>query len=638
MHKILSLALIIFFALSCKAQPRTLHTNSQKAIKMYDDAGTYLDRRQYENAEKVLKAIVSTEPKFIEAYLMLGDVYYYWGKFDESIKANKDAIAIDPKAYPTAIMGLAALEQELGYFDEAVTHYEQYKTVDSKLKTKADSAIAVCKIASNLVKHPVPYNPVNVTGLNSPNNEMSVYLTADEQTAVLTVRRPADAYTEGGMREEEDLYISTFIDGKWQQAKPLPAPVNSHDNEGSQCISADGQYLFFTGCQRKEGFGRCDVYVAVKSGGVWSDPFNLGEEGVNTAAWESQPSFAADGRTLYFVSTRPGGYGGMDIWKCTLNDKGIFEKPENLGPEINTKKDDFSPYIHPDGKTLYFASKGHAGLGGSDLFISHKGADGKWEKATNLGYPINSIGDEISFYVASCSGTAYISSNKAGGVGKMDIYSFDLYKEAAPNKVTYIKGKITDKATAKPLGAIAKLTDLTTKQLVASAGADSKTGEYMVCLPSGGNYGLEISKDGYLFYSANFTLPASSDCKPYELSAALSPMKSGEAVVLRNVFFDIDKFDLKKESEVELDKLVELLQKNPTINIEISGHTDSDGDDAKNTTLSENRAKAVLDYLVKKGIDGKRLTSKGYGETKPLVKNDTPENKATNRRVEFVVK
>ncbi len=627
--------ILCLFTISCKAQGK-LHTQNRKALDLYDNAGGYLDNRRYEDAEKMLRGAIAADPKFIEAYLMLGDAYYYWKKYEESIKVYKQGIAIDPKAYPPSIMTLAALEQERGLYEDAIADYKLYLTVDSKLKAKAEQGIKTCEIAADLVKHPVPYTPVNVTGLNSPNNEMSVYMTADEKTAVLTVRRPGDAQTIGGALEEEDLYISYFKDGSWTPAKPLPAPVNSHDNEGSQCISPDGQYLFFTACGRKEGFGRCDIYAAVRSGGIWGSPFNLGD-GVNNEHWDSQPSFAADGRTLYFVSTRPGGQGGMDIWKCTLDDKGHFGVPENLGPEINTAGDDFSPYIHPDGKTLYFASSGHPGLGKSDIFFARKGANGKWEKPTNMGYPINSIGDEISMYVASCSGTAYMSSNKAGGVGKMDIYKFDLYGAAAPNKVTYIQGKITDKATGKPLGAIAKLTDLTTKQLVASAGADPATGQYMVCLPSGGNYGLEISKDGYLFYSANFTLPASSDCKPYELSASLSVVKAGEPVVLRNVFFDPEKYDLKPESEVELDKLVEFLTKNPTITIEISGHTDNNGDDATNMTLSENRAKAVVAYLTSKGIAAKRLTSKGFGETMPILANDTPENKALNRRVEFVV-
>lgn len=635
--------LICLVTLSCKAQPPKLHTTSRKAMIFYDNGTKNADAKLFDKAEDDLKRAIEADPLFIEAHLTLADIYYYQKKWEDAIKAYKTGIAIDPKISPKSLMALGRLEFSRGFYTDAKTHYQQYLALapdvklDEKLKKLAETSITNADTAIKLMANPVPYNPVNMgAGINSENAEYSAYMTADELTTILTVNRPRDAQTIGSNATEEDLYVSYFKDGAWTQAKPLPFPLNSHDNEGAQCISANGQYMFFTGCQRPDGLGSCDIYVCIKTGGVWGEPFNL--KSINSDKWDSQSTFSADGKTLYFVSTRPGGFGRADIWKATIGDDGGFGNVENLGPEINTAEDEFSPYIHPDDRSLYFASKGHPGLGGFDLFVARMGADGKFANPKNLGYPINTFGDEISLFVGACTGKAYISSDKPGGLGKMDIYSFDLYPEIAPAKVTYIKGVISDKATGKGLGAIAKLIDLKTKQTYASVAADPKDGSYLVCLPSGGDYALQISNDGYLFYTANFSLPPNSECKPWKLNAALSPVKAGESVVLRNVFFDTDKFDLKPESTVELDKLVDFLTKNASIKIEIAGHTDSDGDDARNMALSENRAKSVMNYLVDKGIAAARITAKGYGETKPLVKNDTPDNKAQNRRVEFVVK
>lgn len=636
---------LALFTISCKAQPPSkLHTTNKKALLYYDNGTQYADRKQFDKAEEDLKKAIEADGLFIEAHLVLADIYYYQKKWDDAIKSYKTGIAIDPKVSPKSIVALGKLEHSRGYYADAVTHYKQYLALepdvklDDKLKKVAETGVKNAEFAIDLMAHPVQFNPVNVgKGINSENSEYSAYMTADELTTIVTVNRPRDAQTVGPNSTEEDLYISFLKDGAWTQAKPLPFPVNSHDNEGSECISPNGQYLFFTGCQRPDGFGSCDLYVAVKTGGVWGEPFNLGE-GVNGDKWDTQPSFSADGKTLYFVSTRAGGFGRADIWKVTLDSVGHFSNPVNMGADINTAEDEFSPYIHPDDRSLYFASKGHPGMGGFDLFVARMGDDGKFQKPKNLGYPINTFGDEISMFVGACSGKAYISSDKPGGLGRMDIYSFDLYADIAPARVTYIKGVISDKATNKGLGAECKLIDLKTKKVYATVNADPKDGSYLVCLPSGGDYALQIAKDGYLFYSANFSLPPNSQCKPWNLNAALSPIKAGEKVVLRNVFFDSDKYDLKPESTVELDKLVDFLNKNLSVNIEITGHTDSDGDDTRNMALSDNRAKAVMKYLVDKGIRAARITAKGYGETKPLVKNDTPENKAQNRRVEFEVK
>jgi outer membrane protein OmpA-like peptidoglycan-associated protein len=359
---------------------------------------------------------------------------------------------------------------------------------------------------------------------------------------------------------------------------------------------------------------------------------------VNSSSWDSQPSVSSDGNTLYFTSDRSGGKGKKDIWKTTKNDKGEWTTPVNLGDTINTHNDEMAPFIHPDDQTLYFTSNGHQGMGGYDIFYSRKDSSGNWETPINIGYPINTSDDESCLIVNANGDLAYFSSDRPGGKGSMDIYSFPLYEKARPKRVTYLKGTVYDKVTKNKLEAKFELVDLATGKIYTESFSDKVTGEFLVCLPTEKDYALNVSKDSYLFYSENFTLTGiHSNSDPFLKDIPLQPIKKDEIVILKNIFFDTDKFDLKTESTAELEKLYDLLVKNPKLKIEISGHTDNVGDDKYNQVLSENRAKAVYDYLVLKGIAKERLTYKGYGETKPIETNDTEAGRAINRRTEFKV-
>jgi outer membrane protein OmpA-like peptidoglycan-associated protein len=294
--------------------------------------------------------------------------------------------------------------------------------------------------------------------------------------------------------------------------------------------------------------------------------------------------------------------------------------------------------MHSDNQTLYFTSNGWTGMGGIDIYYSKKNDDGKFSKPVNLGYPINTFNDEGFLIVNAKGNMAYYSSDRQGGFGGLDIYSFELSEKVRPVAVTYLKGVVYDKNTGKKLKAKFELTDLATEKVVFESYSDQITGEFMVSLPTEKNYALNVSKDGYLFYSENFTLTGVYDkTKPYEKDIPLQPLAVGEVVVLKNIFFDFDKTDLKPESEVELQKLIEMLRKNVKMKIEISGHTDNKGTADYNQKLSENRSKAVYIYLIEKGIDKTRLSYKGYGLSKPIDTNDTEEGRANNRRTEFKV-
>jgi outer membrane protein OmpA-like peptidoglycan-associated protein len=359
---------------------------------------------------------------------------------------------------------------------------------------------------------------------------------------------------------------------------------------------------------------------------------------VNSSTWDSQPSFSSDGKTLYFASKRSGGRGSSDIWRTELQRDGQWSRPVNLGDTINSRVEEMAPFIHPDDQTLYFSSKGHPGMGGLDLYYSRKGANGNWQTPANMGYPINTFADEITLVVNARGDLAFISSDIPGGKGKQDVYNFPLYKEAQPLLTTYFKGVVYDAETKARLEARFELVDLATSKVIAESTSDPATGEFLLALPTERNYALNVAREGYLFYSDNFSLTGSNtSTRPFIKNIPLKPIRVGETVILRNIFFDTDKYTLKNESVTELEKLILLLLKNPKLRIDISGHTDNEGTAEYNLELSKNRAKTVYEYLIRQGISRERLTYSGYGLSRPVDVNTTEQGRAANRRTEFRV-
>jgi outer membrane protein OmpA-like peptidoglycan-associated protein len=371
---------------------------------------------------------------------------------------------------------------------------------------------------------------------------------------------------------------------------------------------------------------------------------------VNTSAWESQPSLSANGRQLFFASDRPGGQGRNDIWVSDRNPDGSWGNPRPLSDSINTAGMDQSPFIHPDGQTLYFMSDGHPGMGQTDLYYSRLRPDGKWGKPQNMGYPINTTANEGALVVGLSGEKAYFATDRADIAGRApegripysNIFEFDLYPEARPRPVTYLLVKVLDAQTGAPLLAQADILELEEQTLFASSTTDEK-GELLVCLPAGRDYALNVNKEDYLFYSENFALSDSFSLnRPFEVEAALEPVKTTsdeerKPIVLRNVFFETGSAELLPESRGELDRLVLLLEENPDIHIRINGHTDNVGSEEDNLQLSDARAASVLAYLNQAGIAKSRLESKGFGETQPMAPNDTPAGRRLNRRTEFVI-
>ncbi|MGZ5190823.1 MAG: OmpA family protein, partial [Flavisolibacter sp.] len=367
----------------------------------------------------------------------------------------------------------------------------------------------------------------------------------------------------------------------------------------------------------------------------WSEALNLGGK-INSDQWDSQPSLSPDKRDLYFASRRPGGYGGSDLYVSHLQPNGRWSDPENLGPEVNTSSDETEPFMHADNQTLYFVSNGLIGYGEADIFLMRKTSEGKWSKPENLGYPINTINIDGTLVIAADGVTTYFASNRSDSKGGLDIYSFDMRPDMRPFKTLWVKGKVTDKKTSLGLPSTVELIDLASKQTLSRVHTD-ENGNYLITLPVGKDYAFNVNRRGYLFFSDNYSLKDKSPDSTYVKNIPLQPIEVNAAIVLRNIFYDVNRFDLKNESQVELDQLVQLMKDNPTMKIQVEGHTDNVGKSADNLKLSQNRAKSVVTYLISKGIPATRLVAKGFGATIPVADNKTETGRAQNRRTEVKV-
>ncbi|MFC5284793.1 OmpA family protein [Pedobacter alpinus] len=629
--KRLSFLIILLFAGFIGLAQVKYTSSSRSAIKNYERARYLLDLNNFKDAETELNAAIKQDDEFIEAYLLLADVYRVTFEYAKAKEFYKQAFAISTTFAPDRYFYYAESELKTGNYEEALLHYKIFKNKGNPSIEKivlADKYIQDCEFAIEAVKNPVPFKPENLgANINTKDQEYLATLTTDESTLIFTRQ----------INGNEDFYRSYKTATDWTNAEYLSNNINTPSyNEGAQCISPDGQFLFFTGCNRPDGFGRCDIYVSQKEGNGWSKPINLGFP-INTKGWESQPSLSADGRTLYFVSDRKGGFGSYDIWKSTLNNEGKWEMPVNMGKKINTAFEEQSPFIHPDNQTLYFSSDGWPGLGSRDLFISRLDTGGNWALPVNLGYPINTYGEERGLTINASGTKAFFSSNNFNGLGGFDIYSFDLPQKIRPVAVNYVKGIVYDEDTKAKLGALVDIIDIKSGISLHTSYSDKFDGSFLATLSNNKEYSINVAKEGYLFYSENFSIEKNQIGKPIILDIPLQKIAIGKKMVLKNIFFDSNKFDLKDESKTELQKLIEFLKENPKTQIQISGYTDNIGDDQSNLILSQNRSKAVYTYLIEHDVNAKRLSFRGYGATSPIADNKTADGRALNRRTEFLI-
>jgi len=622
------------------AQPTTYTSTSKGAIKNYEAATKYFDLYQNDKALEELDKATSKDPAFIEAYILKANIFVDKMQYERAIEEYQKALEINPNFFPNNYYTLATIELNIGRYEDAKKHFEKFLTyqgTSTKFREQAVMRITSCEFAIEALKHPVAFKPENLgESINSEYDDYFPTITVDNQTMFYTRNRPE---TQGSKRYHEDFYISIKKDEKWTKSFNGGSQLNTAGNEGVPNISPDGKLLFFAACDRPEGKGSCDIYYSRLKKEGWTRPINLGNP-VNTGAWESQPSFASDGRTLYFIrgSITREGIREQDIYSTRISDDGRWSEPQKLSPLINTSEEEEFVFIHPDNQTLYFSSDGHPGMGHLDIYVTRRSTDGSWMKPENLGFPINTFQDERGMLVGPKGDVGYIASNREGGFGGLDLYSFELYSAARPMLVSYVKGTVTDANSGMNLEANFEIIDLETGKPVITSSSEKGTGEFLACLTAGKDYSLNVSKAGYLFYSDHFSCKNPSDVKnAYVIDVKLQSPQKGGKVVLKNVFYDTNLFNLKTESYPELDKLVQFMNSSKGVSVEVSGHTDSTGDNKKNQVLSENRAKSVYDYLISKGIPASRLTFKGYGDSVPVAANDTEEGRAQNRRTEFLI-
>ncbi|HHS50185.1 MAG TPA: hypothetical protein ENN07_03630 [candidate division Zixibacteria bacterium] len=466
--------------------------------------------------------------------------------------------------------------------------------------------------------------PTNLTMVNSIYSDFAPYVSADGQRLYFSSNR------RNGI---EDFYVSEFQSNRWQTPTPLGAPINTDANEGSMAVSVDGNTIIFTACGRKDAYGTCDLYISERVAEGWSEPRNLGRN-VNSRGWDGHPSLSADGKTLFFSSDRFGGFGGRDIWLSRKTDRG-WSRAENIGFPINNARDQASPFIHPDGVTLYFSSAGHGGLGMLDVFKSEMDSLGRWSEPLNLGPPVNTPDSDYFFSIPAKGDLIFFSSDRAGGYGGFDIYYLPLSEALRPKVVATLSGSVSDKETGLPLSAEITVERIATGEVLASPRTNPETGEFFIVLPAGETYGISVSAEGYAFSSERYDIPVEEGYQELKMDFKLSRLVAGETFEIRNIFFDFDSDSIRSESIPELNRAVKLLEDNPSLQIEIRGHTDAIGAEEYNIDLSHRRAFNVLKYLVENGIEVRRLAAKGYGTSEPIGDNITEEGRRLNRRTEF---
>lgn len=603
----------------------------RRARALYMQAQSALDDGNMTQAMAYLDMATKADSTLLDAWAQLGSISLNRRQYAQArlqlgraleIDSNRDAVL--SYDYAKALGGLGDFQDALWY----IQRYLEFPDLDSSQRIKGRNWQARYLLGRRTQLMNLPFDPVNLgPGVNTADAEYFPSLTVDQKTMI---------FTRNLQGHNEDFFIShPDSNGHWEMARNLGPPVNTPGNEGTAHISQDGRFLLFAGCDRADGAGSCDIYYSIKTPGGWSPPQNIGAP-VNTRFWESQPCLSPDNRDLYFVSNRPGGYGGSDIYVSHLGTDGRWSDPVNLGPHINTSGDETSPFIHADNQTLYFASDGWPGLGGMDLFYSRRQPDGSWGKAVNLGYPINTIGHDGSLFVAADGKTAYYASDRANGQGQLDLYRFILYEQARPIRTLYVEGTVYDSLSRRPLAAEIILGDLDSGSILTRVYSDAR-GHYLVTLPLGRDYSFIVDHPGYLFYSAHYSLKGQSPDHPFRADIPLQPIAAHARVTLNNIFFRSGSYELLPRSFPELDRLLHLLTVNPGIRIRINGYTDNTGTAASNLVLSQRRAESVVRYLVSKGIQASRLCARGYGETVPRGNNRNALGRALNRRTEFVI-
>lgn len=589
---------------------------NKKVRQGYEEAMSLYREKRYEDALKLLDKTAVFD-RFAELYFLKADIYNKQKNRQAEIEAIEQGLALDSLKYTGYYYFLAENYMLRGEYEKARTAYKQYLKKDKKQQNavRARQQLKNCEFAIQALAA-------------GKKKERELFITSDRDVYWPSL----DVTGETVLYTSLDEGVENIRMRKGE--KTFFLPLNTAENEGTQSMTADGQMIYFTGCGRPDSRGSCDIYVAYRlSDSLWSEPVNLGEP-VNTDAWEAQPAVSPDGRHLFFASTRPGGRGGSDIWYSTLlsrNGDGTQRWSEPKLLYFNTPGQEMAPFLYYDGKTLFFASDSYTGMGGMDIYKVNLEEAGE---PVNLGISINSHENEMGFVVDATGKKGYFTSVQDG---KRNIYRCELDEGLQCPETAYLKLRIRDEE-GKPV---------VPEQLVVQALGQRDTlalyngmyvhSEMSVCTPAETVLLLSVLKMGYLYYSDTLRVGRADFNRPAEREIVMRKIRENSSLILKGIFFEVDDYSLRPESEAELQQLVAFMQRNPGIQIEIAGYTDNNGTDEYNIRLSENRAFEVYKYLFLHRVKKERMTYKGYGKANPVAPNDTEEGRARNRRTEIRV-
>lgn len=630
-YKFFSIIFLLLSINTCICQDRNFST---KAIKLYSKAITLIGDGDLQQAIETLNKTIEIEPKYVDAYLSLAGVYGEKKDYQQSVKNYEKVFFIDSSYTMMFLLPYAINLCGIGKFEDALNALDKFLLMPDISERSFNAALyrkRNCEFAINYSKkHPnINYNfkPINLgDSINTVRPEYYPTLSISDSLLVFSRMTNKGEYFEK----------SNIKNGVYSLSETIEGSINEQALKGAATVSSDGEYLIFAGDFQEKGFGSYDLYISYNTPEGWSEPENLGEN-INSPYWESAPSISPDSRTLYFSSDRPGGLGGRDLYMSIKLPNGRWGKAVNLGSTINTAGNDLYPYIHADNQTLYYTSDGLPGYGNTDLYVTRKTSIEEWSEPQNLGFPINTIEDEGSICISSDGLTAYYASDREDSKGGLDLYKFELRNDIRPYKTLYVKGKVTDIETNNGIPCAIELIENNTNKVLMKISSD-ELGKYFMPLPSNKDYTFIVNRKGYLYYSKLFELSKEKSDSTYIINIQLQPIAINRIKSFTNVQFEINSFALKPISIVELDKLIQFLNENPTLQVEINGHTDNIGKEEDNLKLSTNRAKAVVDYLISNNIASTRLLYKGLGSTKPIADNNTEEGRSKNRRTEFVIK
>ena len=556
------------------------------------------------NAEtQALKAIELCTDNFPKAYYFLGEIAY----------KRKDYVNAD-------IYLKKAINLQIGdpYYSDAIMLYEN------------------AKILAQIINNPVKFNPQIVKGISTQDDEYLPIISPDQELSFFTRRSDKMSLQDITTTTIEEFVFSKKINGDFEVGQALTYPFNLESNEGGASITIDNKILYYTKCIRdNKGYNNCDIYYVNRENGAWSNVQEFPKNISKIDSWESQPTVSSDGKTIIFSSDRSGGYGKMDLYEISkVND--TWTSPKNLGSTINSNENEKSPYLHTDGKTLFFASTNFPSLGGFDIFYSRKDSLGNWQKPINIGYPINTVADEISLFVSTDGNQAYFASNNLNGIGGWDIYSFGLYEGAKPERVLFLKGDLLDENKQIIEDVELEIKNLTTQEIT-TIKVDAGTYVSSLTLAKDDDVLITIKKEGFAFNSTYISTEDTSFNSPSALNFEMQSLEQGKSFSIENIYFDNNSYELKRATNEILIEFAKYLEVNNTLIIEINGFTDNVGNQADNQLLSENRAKAVRDLILLQGISEKRVFYNGFGESSPITSNDTEKGRGQNRRTEFKI-